>query len=96
MIGGTHNSAVSFWDTGSNASEGIKQMAEFGSMGALRGEINQAISASNADAVLDGSVMNSPGSQTITFNIRPPWNLVTVTSMLAPSPDWFVGVSGLN
>ncbi len=97
MIGGTHNSAVSFWDVGANASAGIKQMAELGAKGALRGEVNQAISASNADAVLDGPVMSlSPGSRTITFNIRPPWNLVTVTSMLAPSPDWFVGVSGLD
>ena len=96
MIGGTHNSAVSFWETGGIASDGIKQMAELGSKGPLRGEVNQAISASNADAVLEGSVMNSPGSQTITFEIRPSWNLVTVTSMVAPSPDWFVGVSGLD
>ncbi len=97
MIGGTHNSAVSFWDVGATASDGIKQMAELGAKGILRGEINQAISASNADAILDGPVMSlSPGSRTITFDIRPPWNLVTVTSMVAPSPDWFVGVSGLD
>ena len=96
MIGGTHNSAVSFWETGGIASDGIKEMAERGSKGPLRGEVNQAISASNADAIVEGSVMSSPGSQTTTFNIRPSWNLVTVTSMLAPSPDWFVGVSGLD
>ena len=96
MIGGTHNSAVSFWSSGSNASEGIKQMAELGAKGALRNEINQAIGASNADAIVDASGLNSPGVQTTTFEIRPPWNLVTVTSMMAPSPDWFVGVSGLD
>ena len=96
MIGGTHDSTVSFWDTGAIASEGIKRMAELGSKGPLRSEINQAISALNANAVVEGSVMNSPGSQTITFDIRPSWNRVTVTSMVAPSPDWFVGVSGLD
>ena len=96
MIGGTHNSAVSFWSSGANASEGIKQMAELGAKRALRNEINQAISASNADAIVDASGLNSPGVRTTTFEIRPPWNLVTVTSMLAPSPDWFVGVSGLD
>ncbi|MDE2825801.1 MAG: spondin domain-containing protein [Bacteroidota bacterium] len=96
MIGGTHNSAVSFWNTGGIASDGIKDMAELGSKGPLRGEVRQAISALNADAIVEGSVMNSPDSQTITFDIRPPWNLVTVTSMVAPSPDWFVGVSGLD
>ena len=97
MIGGTHNSAVSFWDVGATASDGIKLMAELGSKGTLRSEINQAVSASNADAILDGpQLSSSPGSQTITFDIRPPWSLVTVTSMVAPSPDWFVGVSGLD
>ena len=96
MIGGTHNSAVSFWSSGANASEGIKQMAELGAKGALRNEITQAINASNADAIVDASGLNSPGVRTTTFEIRPPWNLVTVTSMLAPSPDWFVGVSGLD
>ncbi|MYH07769.1 MAG: hypothetical protein F4146_04315, partial [Rhodothermaceae bacterium] len=96
MIGGTHDSTVSFWDTGAIASDGIKQMAELGSKGPLRGEINQAISALNAGGIVEGSVMNSPGSQTITFDIRPSWNRVTVTSMVAPSPDWFVGVSGLD
>ena len=96
MIGGTHDSTVSFWDTGAIASEGIKRMAELGSKGPLRSEVNQAISALNAGGVVEGSVMNSPGSQTITFEIRPSWNLVTVTSMVAPSPDWFVGVSGLD
>ena len=96
MIGGTHDSTVSFWDTGAIASEGIKRMAELGSKGPLRNEINQAISALNAGGIVEGSVMNSPGSQTITFDIRPSWNRVTVTSMVAPSPDWFVGVSGLD
>ena len=96
MIGGTHNDAVQFWSTGETASDGIKQMAEFGAQGTLRSEIEQAIRASNADAVISASVFNSPGNEQITFEIRPPWNLVTVTSMLAPSPDWFVGVSGLN
>ncbi len=96
MIGGTHNDAVKFWSTGETASEGIKQMAELGAKGALRNEINRAKNASSADAIIDAPGLNSPGTRKTTFKIRPPWNHVTVTSMLAPSPDWFVGVSGLN
>ena len=96
MIGGTHNDAVKFWSTGETASEGVKQMAELGAKGALRNEINQAKSESNADTIVDAPGLNSPGTRKTTFEIRPPWNHVTVTSMLAPSPDWFVGVSGLD
>ena len=97
LIGGTHSSSVSFWNTGQTASNGIKSMAEFGAKGTLRSEINQAINASNAGEVIDGGgIGRSPGSVKTTFQVNSQWNLVTVTSMLAPSPDWFVGVSGLN
>ena len=96
MIGGTHNDQVRFWSTGQTASNGIRQMAETGGKSVLRQEVSQAISAGHADDIVDGSGLGSPGSAKVTFEIRPPWNLVTVTSMLAPSPDWFVGVSGLN
>ncbi len=97
LIGGTHNSSVEFWSIGETASNGIKNMAEFGSKGTLQNEINQAKANNNADMIISGSGLGRPPtSTTTTFTIRPPWNLVTVTSMLAPSPDWFVGVSGLN
>ena len=97
LIGGTHNSSVSFWNTGETASDGIKDMAEFGGTSTLRSEVNQAINASNAGEVIaGGGIGNSPGSVRTTFEVTSAWSLVTVTSMLAPSPDWFVGVSGLN
>ena len=97
LIGGTHNSSVNFWTTGQTASNGIRQMAERGWTSILQGEVQQAINASNAYAVIrGGGIGHSPGSVKKTFTIHPSWSLVTVTSMLAPSPDWFVGVSGLN
>ena len=97
LIGGTHNSSVNFWATGQTASNGIRQMAERGWTSILQGEVQQAINASNAYAVIrGGGIGNSPGSVKKTFTIHPSWSLVTITSMLAPSPDWFVGVSGLN
>ena len=97
LIGSTHNNAVELWSTGKTASDGIKQMAELGGKSALRSEINLAKDASNADMILDARGLGAPPARvSTTFEIRAPWNLVTVTSMLAPSPDWFVGVSGLN
>ncbi len=72
-------------------------MAELGSTSALSSEVNQAISASNAGQVISGGgIGRSPGSASSTFKVTADFHLVTVTSMLAPSPDWFVGVSGLN
>ena len=94
MIGGTHNSNVEFWSAGKTASDGIKSMAETGGTSTLRSEINAA--GADSDAIIQGSVFSSPGTDRVTFQIQPSHPLVTVTSMIAPSPDWFVGVSGLN
>ncbi len=97
LVGGTHNSSVSFWNPGSTASDGIKSMAETGGTGTLIREINAAKNQGNAfNTIPLGRVFGSPGTDKVTFTIDSRWSLVTVTSMIAPSPDWFVGVSGLN
>jgi len=96
LIGATHNSNVYFWATGEPASQGIRFMAELGTKGALTAEVNEALDQGTAFALLDGgSIPVSPGVRKMTFEIIPHYPLVTVTAMLAPSPDWFVGTRGL-
>jgi hypothetical protein len=95
LIGGTHNDQVRFWEVGELASPGIKNMAETGNKSPLDAEIQAAIGAGTAGAVISGGgIGHSPGSVTETFTIDEGHPLVTLVSMLAPSPDWFVGVSG--
>jgi hypothetical protein len=97
LIGGTHNSDVTFWMPGELASQGIETMAERGQKGDLTTEVEAAIDDGTAEFVLSGGGINpSPGSTTLTFEIGPDKPLVTLVSMVAPSPDWFVGVHGLN
>ncbi|MSU64469.1 MAG: DNRLRE domain-containing protein [Pedosphaera sp.] len=96
LIGGTHNGKVEFWKEGAPATQGIEDVAELGSIVALRSEVNTAISAGNAFNVLTRSGSIGPtGSSTITFTIRREMPLVTLVTMIAPSPDWFTGVHGL-
>lgn len=97
LIGGSHNESVSFWEPGQNASPGIKRMAETGSKSPLRDEIQDAIDAGTAGMVLSGGgIGTSPNAVTLEFEVSEDHPLVTLVSMLAPSPDWFVGVHGLN
>ena len=96
LIGGTHNEQVAFWATGGTASLGIKQMAELGAKAALQSEVQTAIQAGNAEFVLSGGgIGRSPGSRRLNFSVSEAFPLVTLVSMLAPSPDWFVGVRDL-
>jgi hypothetical protein len=96
LIGGVHNDQVSFWIPGGLASPGIEQMAEVGGVTLLRGEVQAAISAGASSSVIQGSGVNSPGKTTIAFEVSPSFPLVTLVTMVAPTPDWFVGVHGLD
>ena len=97
LIGGTHNAAVSFWDIGGLASSGIESMAEVGGTGGLTSIVNDAIADGTAAAVLaGGNSFGATSSDTVDFDVSASHPLVTLVTMVAPSPDWFTGVSGLN
>jgi hypothetical protein len=96
LIGGTHRSTVSFWQPGGLATEGIRAMAERGLKVHLQTEVEAAISAGHAGFLLSGDGLGtSPASVSLEFDATQAFPLVTLVSMVAPSPDWFVGVQAL-
>lgn len=97
LIGGTHRDALRFWEEGGLASEGIKRMAEIGAQSPLDQEVIAAMAAGTAEHLLAGdNLRGSPGSTQFAFEVSRDYPLVTLVSMVAPSPDWFVGVSALS
>ena len=97
LIGGTHNSSVDFWQVGGISTLGMERMAELGSTTNLRSEVQAAINAGTAEQVLQfGGIALSPNSRTVRFTVSAEYPEVTLVSMLAPSPDWFVGVGGMS
>ena len=97
LIGASHGPAARLWEEGGTATPGIKNMAETGGKSLLDAEIDALIGEGSACAVISGGGINpSPGAVTVTFEVSQECPLVSVVSMIAPSPDWFVGVSGLS
>ena len=97
LIGGVHNAAVTFLKEGGMATSGVESMAELGGTSTLANEVRAA--EPNALSVVQGSGGNigptaSSTINTVTLTTGHP--RVTLLSMVAPSPDWFVGVSGLS
>ena len=95
VIGATHNPCTTLWASGGMAGAGVENVAELGLVGALVSEIGRNV---NADAVVRaGTSFNRP-TQTVSgaFTATSSHPLVSVLSMIAPSPDWFVGVSNLR
>ena len=96
LIGGVHNAAVAFLEDGGTATPGIEAMAERGRTAALTKEIEAA--GANALSVLrkesgSGATESSTFESVVLTADHP---RITLLSMIAPSPDWFVGVFGLS
>ncbi len=96
LIGATHNISATFWRNGTLASPGIEQMAEIGATSILRSEF-AAAGANVREIVAGAGLGTSPGQVTIpTFTVSQSHPLITLVTMIAPSPDWFVGVHDLT
>ncbi len=104
LVGGaTHNVAVSFWEEGELASRGIEDMAEAGLIDKLLfDEVGPAIENGTADSTIEvreftgASIEGVAGVLSFEIDMNIDWPLVSLVTMLGPSPDWFIGVSGLS
>ncbi len=97
LIGLTHNSNTILFTKGQIASDGIKNMAELGSKSPLENEIQNLINNGSGEYLISGDgVSPSPGEVSIEFDITTNHPLVSVVSMIAPSPDWFIAISNIN
>lgn len=95
-VGATHSSAVDFWSVGGLATDGFEVMAETGGTGPFRAEIEARIASGAATSVLLGSgIPTGDGATSFEFEITADAPEVTLVSMMAPSPDWFVGLAGV-
>ena len=97
LVGATHDGSAGIWERGELASDAIELMAETGGKSKLLAEIAALIAAGTAHGELSGNGLStSPSSVILEFDVVSSHPFVTLVSMLAPSPDWFVGVSGLS
>ena len=94
LIGTTHNDRVTFWQAGGTASPGIEDVAELGQTRVFKSEIN---ARADAGPVIETSIGGGGTPEvSVGFEATKERPLVTLLTMIAPSPDWFVGVSGLS
>lgn len=97
LIGATHEEGLRLWQGGTIASNGIEAMAELGAKTPFDMEIQRAIDAGRAEHLLSGGgIARSPSAVALDFDISLDNPSVTLVSMVAPSPDWFIGVANLS
>ena len=94
LIGGVHGGGVTFWKAGEQASPGVEMVAELGSTPTFRSEV--AASTHTLSVIQQGVAGGGTGTATFNIDVTRTHPLVTLLSMIGPSPDWFVGVSGVS
>jgi hypothetical protein len=98
LIGATHNSNIVFVAPGTLATTGIENVAETGINTVFNQEIQNAIMAGNADVAIDQPFASSSptSSASVTITVHKDFPLLSLASMIAPSPDWMIQVNSLS
>lgn len=99
LVGVNHNNNASFFEVGQMASLGIEMIAESGINDEFRlNDVQNAINALDAEQYIEGpSLSTATGTITISgIEVSEDYPLLTLLSMVAPSPDWFIGLNSLE
>lgn len=104
LVGAVHNDQHTFWEVGELATMGIERVAESGSNTDFFNEVDAQINPvngndPNASEWLQKSVDPFAAIATATIadvEFSNDFPLVTLATMIAPSPDWFSGVSNYS
>ncbi|XP_023341710.1 spondin-1 [Eurytemora carolleeae] len=97
VIGASHSIDYRVWEAGGLASKGLTQVAKWGSPRVLESELKAK--SSHIRTIIKSRGLWFPNVNGKTFAILRTDSrnhLVSLVSMLGPSPDWIVGVSALE
>ncbi len=102
LAGATHKNLNDILEFGVIAptTNGIKDIAETGNTSNFNTEVNDAIAAGNADQYLQQGFSpfsgNNSNASISNVSVNEDFPLITLVSMVAPSPDWFIAVNNLD
>jgi len=97
VIGASHDINYRVWEAGGYASKGLTQVAKWGSPRTLESELKAE--SKHIRTIIKARGLWHPHTNGKTFAIfrtDSKNHLVSLVSMLGPSPDWIVGVSALE
>jgi len=98
LVGATHDHTVEFVKAGTLASPGIKDIAEKGQNSVFFEEVQAAINAKQAYLKIDGPSLNTADGliEISSVEVSKNYPLLSLVSMIAPSPDWIIAVDGVS
>jgi hypothetical protein len=97
IVGATHNGNYHIFKDGGIATDGLEALSERGAHSPLDQEIKAAIAKGDAGVLFESDPLFSfPGTLSASFDVDAAHPYVSVAAMVAPSPDWFTGISSVR
>lgn len=98
LVGVTHNDNITFFQLGGLATVGLEDVAEQGNNVQFFNEVASAISTGDANQQIEGPALaTAAGAVSIDLiETTSDYPLLTLVSMIAPSPDWIVGINSIS
>jgi hypothetical protein len=94
FVWSTHDIENIIFQNGYLANNGVKQVAETGATSVLVSLLNE--SNNSKFHTVAGGIGSGDGTITFTVSANQSHPYLSLISMIAPSPDWFVGLNSLN
>jgi hypothetical protein len=97
VIGASHKPSYSIFAVGSRPTPGLEKLSEEGKHAPLDAEIRAAVASGSAGMLFESDALRDfKDSLVTTVRVDADHPLVSLVAMVAPSPDWFTGVSNVN
>lgn len=99
LVGATHNSNYTLVEMGTQASTGVKNVAELGDNDVLFSEVTTQIMNNNANQWLQEPFSPFDNISAATLSgvvVSSDYPLLSLVSMIAPSPDWMIAINSIN
>ena len=98
LVGAVHTNDIIFFEMGELSTPGVEDIAERGNNDIFFDEVETAISQGDALSIIDGGALDTPGGTVAIENVvlSQDFPIVSILSMIAPSPDWMIGINNLS
>ena len=96
VLGMVHNNETYLWKLNAKASPGVENVAETGNAYPLLYEIDSAIATGKSIGLIAITAPLPTGSSKVNVYCTSNYSYISFETMLAPTPDWFTGLSGFN
>ncbi|KAH8384613.1 hypothetical protein KR093_002648, partial [Drosophila rubida] len=100
VIGASHSYSYRYWAYGGRASMGMREMAEHGATRSLEQEIRENTQNGEVRTIIKapgiGYRQNVYGTTLANARVDPQHHQLSLAAKVDPSPDWILGVAGLE